>query len=65
MPGCFLLQQVWCKRARGGRTQRELRRGQLTVDDVEVGPADTAGAHAHQHLAGPGLGPRRVFTAYL
>ena len=30
---------------------------ELAVDDVQVGAADAAGAHAEQHLAGPRLGP--------
>lgn len=50
--------------------QRELRRGQLTVDDVEVGPADTARApapgRARARAAAPAdtLEHRRVYTPY-
>jgi hypothetical protein len=32
----------------------------LAVDDVEVGPADAAGRHAQQKLAGAGLRHRNV-----
>ena len=31
--------------------ERQLRVGELAVDDVQVGAADAAGAHAEQHLA--------------
>src|SRR5471032_1279677 len=31
---------------------RDLDGRQFTVEDVEIGPADAAGAHAHQHFAG-------------
>ena len=36
--------------------ERQLRLGQVAVDDVEVGAADAAGVHPHQHLPRPGLG---------
>ena len=41
------------------RDERQLRVGKLTVDDVQVGPAHSAGAHLEQHLARPrsGSGP--------
>ena len=35
--------------------ERQLRLGELSVDDVQIGAADPAGAHLDQHLAGPGL----------
>ena len=35
--------------------QRQLRLGQLAVDDVQVGAADAAGAHLERDLPGPGL----------
>jgi hypothetical protein len=31
--------------------ERQLRVGQLTVDDVEIGTADAAGCHPDEHLA--------------
>jgi hypothetical protein len=38
--------------------ERQLRVGQLAVEDVEVGATDAAGADANRHLARPGLGLR-------
>jgi hypothetical protein len=40
--------------------ERQARAGQLTVDDVEVGAADAAGADAQQDPAGRRLGVRQV-----
>src|SRR5690606_21749831 len=40
--------------------QRQLRIRQLAVGDVQVGPADPAGAHAQQHLARARLGIRQL-----
>src|SRR5205814_1974622 len=37
--------------------ERELRVRKLAVDDVQVGPADPAGADANKELAGRGLRP--------
>jgi hypothetical protein len=39
------------------RHDRQLRVGQLAVDDVQVGAADAAGAHLHDDLAGSGSRP--------
>ena len=36
--------------------QRQLRLGELAVDDVQVGAADAAGDHPDESLPGPGLG---------
>jgi hypothetical protein len=32
--------------------ERQLRARQLSVDDVEIGPADPAGGHVQEDLAG-------------
>jgi hypothetical protein len=40
--------------------ERQLRFGQLAVDDVQVGPADAAGLDANANLAVPGLGVRQL-----
>ena len=40
--------------------ERQLRVGELAVDDVQVGPADAAGAHAQQDLPGFGLRIRKL-----
>ncbi len=37
----------------------DLRVRQLTVDEMQVGAADAAGAHGNLHLARAGLGPRQ------
>ena len=38
------------------RDERQLRLGQLAVDDVEIGAADAAGLDADPHLPRPGSG---------
>jgi GNAT superfamily N-acetyltransferase len=42
------------------RNERELRLGELAVDDVQVGPADAAGVNPQQDLPGTGLGSREL-----
>ena len=40
--------------------ERELRIGELAVEDVQVGTADAAGLDAQEHLARRGLGVGKV-----
>ena len=40
--------------------ERQLRLGELAVDDVEVGATDAAGEHLDLHLAARGLGLGRL-----
>ena len=43
--------------------ERQLRPGQLTVHDVQIRPADAAGAHPEEHLPRRGLGHRQLLLA--
>jgi hypothetical protein len=40
--------------------ERQLRLAEFAVADVQVGSADTAGVHVHQHLPGARLGDRQL-----
>jgi hypothetical protein len=39
-------------------------RRQFCVDDVQIGAADAAGAHAHEHFSGLGTRPLRLFALH-
>ncbi len=42
------------------RDQREFRPGQFAVDNMEIGPANSAGENSDQYLTVTGIGPRQI-----